>query len=529
MKIAVVGAGVAGLCTASVLHRAGHEVVVHDRTADVGGVWSAERRYPGLCTQSARDTYAFSDHPMPADYPEWPDGAQVQAYLESYVEHAGIAPLLRLSTEVVHAAPRPGGGWTVRTRPRSAGPESGGDEDVADYDHLVVANGVFSEPLLPELPGADDFVAAGGVLTTAGAYRAEDARGAHAVVVGYGKSACDVAVATSTVAASTDVIARQLLWKMPRRVGNVLNFKHLLLTRMGEALFRYIRLRGFERFLHGPGDPLRRGLLAGVGAVATRQLHLRELDLVPRGRFADIVKNAIGLTTEGFFEGVEAGTIRVHRDRTVARLLEKDGAPHAELSDGTVLPADLVVCATGYRPEVAFLDEEVRARLLDERGNYLLYRQIEPVAVDDLSFAGYNSSFFSPLNAEMAAVWLAARLAGRVALPDRATMRARVDEQLAFMDEAVDGHHQHGTKIIPFSLHNVDEVLGDVGLQIPARIRAAQWLNPVDPAAYAGVTTALLRTLPSATPRQVGETVTVKSSEKQTRPAIPRDSSRGAS
>jgi cation diffusion facilitator CzcD-associated flavoprotein CzcO len=259
VRIAVVGAGVAGLCTAKVLHQAGHEVVVHDRTADVGGVWSAERRYPGLCTQSARDTYAFSDFPMPPDYPEWPDGAQVQAYLEGYVEHAGIAPLLRLSTEVVHAVPRPGGGWTVRTRPRDAGSGGSGPEDTADYDHLVVANGVFSEPLLPELPGADDFAAAGGVLTTAGAYRAEDARGVHAVVVGYGKSACDVAVAVSGVAASTDVIARQLLWKMPRHVGNVLNFKHLLLTRMGEALFRYIRLRGFERFLHGPGDPLRRG------------------------------------------------------------------------------------------------------------------------------------------------------------------------------------------------------------------------------------------------------------------------------
>jgi hypothetical protein len=144
---------------------------------------------------------------------------------------------------------------------------------------------------------------------------------------------------------------------------------------------------------------------------------------------------------------------------------------------------------------VAFLDEAVRERLLDERGNYLLYRQIEPVAVDDLSFAGYNSSFFSPLNAEMAAVWLTARLAGRVALPDRAERRARVDEQLAFMDEAVNGHHQHGTKIIPFSLHNVDEVLGDVGLQIPARVRAAQWLNPIDPAAYRDVTPALLRAL----------------------------------
>ncbi|HEY2192318.1 MAG TPA: hypothetical protein VGH76_08455 [Actinomycetospora sp.] len=73
------------------------------------------------------------------------------------------------------------------------------------------------------------------------------------------------------------------------------------------------------------------------------------------------------------------------------------------------------------------------------------------------------------------------------------------------MGEPAAGHHEHphglrgahGTKIIPFSLHNVDEVLGDVGLQIPARVRARQWRNPIDPAAYRDVTPRLLRTLGS--------------------------------
>ncbi|MGE0299890.1 MAG: FAD-dependent oxidoreductase, partial [Pseudonocardia sp.] len=65
MRIGIVGAGVAGLCTAKVLRAAGHDVVVWERAPDVGGVWSATRRYPGLSTQSPRDTYAFSDFPMP--------------------------------------------------------------------------------------------------------------------------------------------------------------------------------------------------------------------------------------------------------------------------------------------------------------------------------------------------------------------------------------------------------------------------------------------------------------------------------
>jgi hypothetical protein len=184
----------------------------------------------------------------------------------------------------------------------------------------------------------------------------------------------------------------------------------------------------------------------------------------------------------------------------ITRLFARDGTPHAELSDGTELPADLVVCATGFTQGVPFLPTDVRDRVLDERGNFLLYRQIRPVGVPGLYFNGYNSSFFSPLNAEMAALWIAADLAGAVPLPDDDAMRAAVAEQLAFMDEATDRHHCHHTKIIPFSMHNVDEVLADLDVNVPKRVRAAHWLTPVNPAAYRRVTPTLLARLPAPEP-----------------------------
>jgi hypothetical protein len=100
----------------------------------------------------------------------------------------------------------------------------------------------------------------------------------------------------------------------------------------------------------------------------------------------------------------------------------------------------------------------------------------------------------------MAALWIAADLAGQVALPDTDAMGRDIVAQLAFMDTATDRHHCRGTKIIPFSMHNVDEVLGDLGLNISARVRASHWINPIDPAAYRGVTPALLKRLSSAAP-----------------------------
>lgn len=55
--VGVIGAGFAGLVTAKVLKDFGFEPHVFECDFEVGGVWAASRRYPGLTTQNVRSTY----------------------------------------------------------------------------------------------------------------------------------------------------------------------------------------------------------------------------------------------------------------------------------------------------------------------------------------------------------------------------------------------------------------------------------------------------------------------------------------
>ena len=80
------------------------------------------------------------------------------------------------------------------------------------------------------------------------------------------------------------------------------------------------------------------------------------------------------------------------------------------LSSGDTLPADVIACGTGWQQRVPFFSQELERKLTDDRGNLELYHQIQPIDVLG-SFCGYNSSFFSPLSAEVAAWWIAARTA----------------------------------------------------------------------------------------------------------------------
>lgn len=108
-RIGIVGAGLSGLVTAKTFLEEGFGVTVFEKEDELGGVWARSRRYPGLATQNPRDTYAFSDFPMPAAYPDWPAGEQVQAYLSAYSDRFGVTPHLRLGTRVTHAEPLDGG------------------------------------------------------------------------------------------------------------------------------------------------------------------------------------------------------------------------------------------------------------------------------------------------------------------------------------------------------------------------------------------------------------------------------------
>jgi len=488
MKIAIIGAGFAGLSAAKILRQFDHDVTIFEKAPDVGGVWSRTRRYPGLKTQNNKGTYYLSDYPMPAHYPEWPSGEQVQAYLEGYVAHFDLQQHLHLNTEVVAAEPKEDVGWILRVQDGHKGSVRENHADV-----LLVANGIFSEPFIPPYEGAEAFRAAGGILcATSEFHNLDDARDKHVLVVGYGKSSCDVAAAVGAVAASTKVIARHLIWKLPRKLMGVLNFKYAVLTRLGEGLFPYIEHRSFERFLHGCGRKLRDGMVQTLQSIATRQLHLKELDLVPEGSFDRIARSTVSLATDELYEQVRQGTTQVLRECAITRLGVEAGQPTAWLSNGTAVPADIVICGTGWQQRVPFLPPTIQAKLFDAEGNFQLYRQILPLHIPRLYFSGYNSSFYSPLSAEAAAWWIASHLMGDIQLPPVEQCESHIRTRLRWMAERTEGKHARGTNLVPFSMHNVDEMLGDVGLDVSRFKRFTQWLMPIEARDYRSVNQRLL-------------------------------------
>lgn len=500
-KIGIIGAGISGLVTAKTLREYGFEIVVFEKESEIGGVWASSRRYPGLTTQNARDTYAFSDFPMPSHYPEWPEGFQVQEYLSRYAEHFGIASSIMFNSEVRHIQyDTIFGSWMLRVvRNRGKGSET---LDIG-VDYLVVCNGIFSEPFIPSFRGAEEFIAGGGrICHTTDFHSVAESANRNVVIIGFGKSSCDAASAAGANAQTTTLIAREILWKIPKRFFNVLNMKYILLTRLGEGLFPYINLRGADKFLHTIGKPIAKSLLNTVEWAVNRQFHLKQVGLHPGKPLNTIARSTVSLASEGFFHAVRTGKIR-----TIQSAIRRLGKGELELETGEILPADLIICGTGFKQVVPFFDEYVTKRITDDEGNFRLYRSILPASMPRLAFNGYCSSLFSQLNAEISALWIAEHLLGSIDVPPEAEMLREIDKRLRWMQERTEGKHAKGTNIIPFSMHHIDELLQDLNIKPNSMITLKEWLLPISPKNYKTIAEQLRRR------RGTGKSVAEKTSQ----------------
>ncbi|GAA3781349.1 flavin-containing monooxygenase [Micromonospora maritima] len=380
-RVAVVGAGAAGLATLKALGDAGVPAVAFETADTLGGLWvygaPGSPAYRTLHLNTSRGRTEFADHPMPGDWPDYPDHTRVAGYLGDYADRFGLRDAVRLR-HTVDRVTRVGDGWRVH----ATGPDG---PVTVDVEAVVVANGHNRVPNRPEpYPGE---CAAEQIHSHD--YRGPDQlAGRRVLVVGGGNSAMDIAVDASYAATRTLLSLRRGVWVVPKyllgRPSDTLN------GALARRLPWRLRQRISQTMLTATvGPPSRYGLPAPAHGFLQDHPTLSDT-LLSRLTHGDVQ--------------ARPGIARFAGDRV-------------EFTDGRVDEVDLVIWCTGYRVEVPFLDP---ALLGDGADRLPLYRHVFHLDAPGLAFVGLMQSTGAafPL-VEAQARLVAARLAGTWAPPER--------------------------------------------------------------------------------------------------------------
>lgn len=203
-RIAVIGAGMGGLCAAIKAREAGHEVTVFEHADSVGGTWRANR-YPGVACDVPAILYQFSFAPNPHWSHHYARGAEIHAYTRGLVEQFGLADVLRLNEGVSRAA------WDAEAKTWQVETERGAHET---FDAIVPALGQLSRPCLPAIEGRDTF--AGTAFHAAEWPEGLDLAGKRVGVIGSAASAVQLIPEVAKVAEHLVVFQRSPNWVVPR-------------------------------------------------------------------------------------------------------------------------------------------------------------------------------------------------------------------------------------------------------------------------------------------------------------------------
>ena len=338
--VLVVGGGQGGIALGSRLRQLGVPALVIDKHPRPGDQW--RNRYQSLCLHDP----VWYDHLPYLKFPDnWPVFApkdKIGDWLESYVSVMEV-PYWSSTTATRASYSEDAGEWTV-------GVEREGRPLTLRPQQLVFATGMSGKANVPEIPGADVFA---GDLHHSSAHPGPDAyAGKKAVVIGSNNSAFDICGAlwehdadvTMVQRSSTHIVKSDSL--MDIGLGDLYSERAVasgMTTEKADLVFASLPYRIMHQFQ-----------IPAYEAMAERDRGFYER-LEKAGFWHDWGDDGSGLFMKylrrgsGYYIDVGSADLVADGDVKLAHgqvtHLTEDAVV---LEDGTELPADLVVLATGY-------------------------------------------------------------------------------------------------------------------------------------------------------------------------------------
>lgn len=406
-RVAIIGAGPAGLVSAKTMKEAGFDVTVYEIGSVVGGTWVFDNDngrnfiYRNLHINTSKKLTAFEGWPFDPSVQRIPSHHDMARYLQSYAEHFDLYPHIRLKSEVT----------AIRQQPSSAGAKKWSvnvaDGSAETFDIVIVCSGPYTRPLhASEIK--DNFT---GEYVHSADYRIPEIfQGKKVCVIGAANSAVDVASDICTITSGVTLVARSPVFIMPHILNGreMFDVMDIFQKKFVPASIRKWAINKLVRAVHG--DMVKLGFK------------------VPTHRIQPTISSTI--VQDIIFERV---LVRQGIRKVEGRMIE--------FVDGVREEFDTIIAATGFIKEFPFMEDSLVHK---EAGHLDLYKRIVAPGRPGLYFVGMIN-VDTPINhaLECQAKWIAAIEEHRLPLPNEIEMRADIAAAKNWAEQTFGGSQRH--------------------------------------------------------------------------------------
>lgn len=331
MKIAIIGAGPAGLISASNALKEGFEVTLFEKLSRVGGIWNPDSSGAYLNThmQNSKDSFHYTSVKYNGNK-TFLNVKEVSDYLETMASSEGLLPIIKFNT-LITSLKKNSKNWVITS-------VKDNNEQQEEFDKVIIATGELWEPKRLECRGLEHFK--GKIISSKEYQDPAEFKGKKVLVVGGGVSGADIASDLVSVASSVSLSVRKMGLYLPRSFGNDSN------DMIHSYLGRYL-LSGetYEKFLSYLGD-----LLPDYMEMYRRS-----------GVLPKIANNNAVHVNEKIIPNIANGLITV--EKQIEQCMD-DGA--IQFIDSITGSYDVIITCTGYEmPNYAFIDGFSHDRLYE--------------------------------------------------------------------------------------------------------------------------------------------------------------------
>lgn len=354
--VLVIGGGQSGLSVAASLVLLGIDTLVIDKYPRIGDSW--RKRYHSLALHNVTDLNHLPYLPFPESWPSYLPKDMVGNWLEVYAQTMEINNWT--NTQLSQARyDEQNKRWSATLK------NADGSERTLQPKHIIFANGLVGLPRIPKLPGLEAFK--GDVMHTSAFTSGAQWHGKKALVLGTGTSAHDVAQDLHSNGVDTTMIQR----------GSTTVVSIDPSLKLTYALYEGISL--------DDGD-----LLSSTNTLPVTKRNFKqttermvELDkkliagLIERGFKWDKGEDDTGYQMKirtrygGYYLNAGCSDLIISGDIGLTQYdqIEKFIETGAQMKDGSVLHADLIVMATGFVPQEVVIKELLGSETADKIGS----------------------------------------------------------------------------------------------------------------------------------------------------------------